>query len=168
MTEKSKAPPPAANPATPVPPPPAVTPTSFDFDSVQHVSSNDVARSGGRGGGGSVLGINVVYSEKNGRRVKFTDSLHDALDSPTQVQIATKGSQLVVAEKLPNATQTFKFSKGSGNTIIYSASLAKLLIEKFNLDFTNGRVSRSYHDVRIETQKVNGTDLTFAIINMVD
>jgi hypothetical protein len=160
---------PVASTATTTTPPIAPpAPTSLlDFKTIQHLSAEDLARSGGRVGSGA-MSVNIVCSENNGKRVKFSKALHEALGSPTQIQVAQVGNQLLVGKELPNATQKFSFSKGKGTTIIYSALLVQLLIKKFNLDFTNKRVSRSYGQVTIESQEINGKKLVYAIILMQD
>ena len=150
------------------------TKSTIDFNGLNHVTSKDLLVSGSRGGGKGVLSFSVVHSAKgNGTRIKLSDSLHQALNSPTSLQAVPNknGTELIIGERLPGASQSFKFSKGKdgkGTTIIYNAGLVKLLIATFNLDYSDGRVSRAFSDVRTESQRVNGEEITYAIVNMVE
>jgi len=166
-----------ATSATPAPPatlsrpeskivPPTPEPPLVDFSQVNHISPSDLAIAGG-GRGGSKLSINIVFSQDNGKRVKLSQALFEALGSPNEVQIVANGNHLVIGSRLPNANNSFSFNK-NGGTIIYSSGLAKWIIDTFSLDFTEGRVSRSYDRVQIDKQNVAGEDYTYAVINMVD
>ncbi|MCL1846152.1 MAG: hypothetical protein FWF77_09640 [Defluviitaleaceae bacterium] len=136
----------------------------FDLSTLEHVSPDDFAKIVQRGGSGA-LRLNVVYSQSNGRRVKLSKALHEKLESPSTLQVAKKGDKLIIAEKLSGASKTFDFAPRSDSTTIYNAGLAKWLIDTFSLDFPSGRTSRSYGNIRIETQDVEGAKITFAVID---
>jgi len=147
----------------------SATPTVKDLKSVnlsqlQHVSARALASNGRRGGNGS-LSLNVVFSENNGKRIKLSNALHAGLGSPTQVQVAQDGKYLIIGATLPGAEEVFEFPTGKGTTILYNAALVKWVIDAFNLDYSNC-VSRSYNKVRFDSQEVNGSKITFAIIEM--
>ena len=149
------------------------TGSSVDFDSLQHVTQADINNKVQRGGS-SALSINVVCSEKHGKRVKLSQSLFEALGSPTKIQVAQSGNRLVIGETIPNATQTFDFSKGEGKTILYRHALVHWLIDTFGLKYrqakTNpqGPVSKSFGNIELGSKEVKGVAIKFAVIDMAD
>ena len=144
-----------------------------DFDSLQHVTHADIENKVRRGGS-SALSINIVCSEKHGKRVKLSHALFEGLGSPTQIQVAQSGNRLIIGEKLPNATQTFAFSKGTGFNILYRPALVHWLIDTFGLKYkqakTNpqGPVSKSFSNIEIGSKDVKGVAIKFAVIDMTD
>jgi len=146
---------------------------SVDFDSLQHITAASIANTIQRGGSGA-LSMNVVYSETNGKRVKLSKALFEALGSPKQVQVAQSGNRLIIGEKLPNATQTFAFSKGTGFNILYRPALVHWLIDTFGLKYKQakvnpeGCVSKSFGDIELGSKDVNGVAIKFAVIDMTD
>ena len=144
---------------------PAPAGEKIDFTRLHSLTKKDFVSAGRKGGNGS-SSLNIVNSESNGKRVKLSNTLHEALGAPTAIQVARDDSNLIIGTKIPFATESFKFSPGKGTTIIYSANLVQWLTSVFRLDFTDGRVSRSFNDVTFETQEYDGEELTYAIINM--
>ena len=145
---------------------PAPAGDKIDFTRLQSLTEKDFVSAGRKGGSGG-SSLNVVNSPNNGKRVKLSNTLHETLGSPTALQVAHDGSNLIIGAKIPGAKKSFKFSPGKGTTIIYNSSLVLWLTRVFNLDFvTDDRVSRSFSDVTFETQKYDGEELTYAIINM--
>jgi hypothetical protein len=156
----------------------AVSKPSIDFSNIAHITAKDLLGTGSRGGRG-VNSLSIVHSSKGqGTRVKLSDTLYQSLNSPSALQFVPNGTDLVVGEKLPGATETFKFPEPKPkskrteneeetkiNAIIYNAGLVKWLIATFKLDYSDC-VSRAFNDVRFETQTVNGEEFTYAIVNM--
>ena len=140
-----------------------------EFTAVKQVSAMELLNaSKGGGGKGGGYSVNVVFSSQNGVRVRLSQALHEALNAPTKIQVAQDGTSLILGEKLPGATETFNFSKGKGKNILYNSALVRWLIDAFSLDFSGGRVSRSYSNVQIETQEYKGAEIIYAIVHMVD
>lgn len=139
-------------------------PVELALPTLEHLTSADLANGGQRGGSGS-LSLNVVYSESNGKRIKLSQALHEGLGSPTQLQVAKSGNTLFIAESIPSAREVFKFSPGKGKTIIYNAALVQWLIDAFSLDY-EGRVSRSYSKTELVSGTYNGSQITYAVIEM--
>lgn len=135
-----------------------------DFNNVKHIDATDLVSTGRRGGIGG-MSLNLVWSEENGKRVKFSHSLHKRLESPETIQVVKNGDNLIMGREIPGATETFKFSKGKGTTIIYSGSFVKWIIDNFNLDFSKC-VSKSFQKIRIESQNFEGSEITYAIVDM--
>ena len=147
--------------------PSSTTNEKMDFSTIKYpVSTDFISSGGGRRGGGDTLSINIVNSQSNGKRVKLSNLLHRSLGSPEHLYVAQSGNQLIIGQNLPNATEMFKFSRGRGLTVIYSASLVKWLTETFCIDYNNGRVSRSFSEIEVKTQEHASQKVVFAIIKM--
>lgn len=116
-----------------------------------------------RGYNGETTGagiISVVNSAKgNGRRFELSRTLMEQLNNPVSIQVSFLEDALVIGEVLPNCTQSYAVRKGNN---VYAANLVKEVTEVFGLDFSQGRVCRTFHDVQyFETE-----DCTVAVIAM--
>ena len=101
----------------------------------------------------SRLSLNIVNSERNGKRIKLSKDLASAVgitESATMLPIKSEGL-LMVAEKLPYESSrqaTLKDDK-RGDKIAYSYDMVALLTKVFELDFTD-HVSMSFNGISIE------------------
>jgi hypothetical protein len=134
-----------------------------NFSKFSQVTADDIkviskAKSGS-------YGISVVNTESNGVRVSFTKALHEALDSPEEIQFVTNGDYLYVGAKIPYATESIPFSSGKGKNVIYHRGFVDFLTNHFQLDFSK-RTSLSFRDVRIKTQEFEEEEIVFAKIKM--
>jgi hypothetical protein len=111
------------------------------------------------------LGISVVNTENNGKRVKFTKALLEELNNPRAIQFVTNGDYLYIGAKIPHSTASVAFSSGKGTNIIYSSGFVHYLVRKFKLDFDEC-TSLAFHDVEIRSQEFEGEEIIFAKIKM--
>ena len=117
---------------------------------------------GSSGGGASVTSLNLVYSENNGKRLKFSNGLYEPLGKPEKVQFLpdAEGGNLIVGTILDENGKSFAFSSPESH-IIYNSGLVKDIIDKFNLEFGEGRnegrrsVSKSFSDIGFDTYNGN-------------
>ena len=120
-------------------------------------------------GGNSIPSLNLVYSENNGKRLKFSNSLYENLNNPQSVQFIPDidDNCIIVGENLDDEGRSFTFST-SDSHIIYNSGLVKDIIETFNIEFGEGKVkgkqsvSKSFSDIEFDTYN----DISIAIIKM--
>jgi len=72
---------------------------------------------------------------------------------------------LIISEKFPNVKESFEFSNQT-SMMVYNASLVLWMVDVFDLDFSNGRTSRSFQKIKIVMPEVGSTDKPYAIIDM--
>ena len=137
----------------------------MDFSKLKHVTPNDLQTARAVTGKSGTLGISVVNTERNGKRVKLTMALFDALGSPKSLQFVCDGDNLIIGPKIPHCTVSVKFSSGTGANIIYDAGFVQYLTKQFNLDFS-ARTSIAFRDVEVCSQEFEGESFTFARIHM--
>lgn len=102
---------------------------------------------------GGSLSFNIVNSESNGKRIRFSKGLALAVgitESADMLPIKDEGL-LMVAENLPyGAACPVKLNGKGGNAkIAYNSGMVALLTNVFELDFTK-HVSMSFSDISIE------------------
>ena len=137
----------------------------IDFAALTQVNADDMKSAGNARGGNGVLGISVVNTSANGKRVKLTQALYERLGSPETLQFVPDDEHLIIGSKIPYCTQEVKFSAGRGKTIIYSSGFVLFLAKRFKLDFSD-RSSMSFQEVEIGQQEFEGELVIFAKIKM--
>jgi hypothetical protein len=135
----------------------------LDFAAMAHVTPDDMKAAHARRNG--ALGISVVNTERNGKRVKLTQALLEGLGSPKELQFVPDGEYLIIGPKIPYSTEAVYFSSGKGSNIIYDAGFVQYLTKRFKLDFSE-RTSFAFKDVELETQDFEDEQITFARICM--
>jgi|GEM_PF-4670246 len=117
---------------------------------------------GSSGGGASVTSLNLVYSENNGKRLKFSNGLYEMLGNPEKVQFLSdaNGGNIIVGTTLEENGKNFYFSTPDTH-IIYNSGLVKDIIDKFKLEFGESKktgrksVSKSFSDIEFDTYNGN-------------
>ena len=127
---------------------------------------------GGKGGGRSVLSLNVCCAAGNRKSLKLSKSLYEELfgevdedSEPRQLQVLRDGMNLYISEEFPEDTDSFPFSN-STSMMVYNAALVLWMVEAFGLNFSGGRTSNSYQQVKIITPDKDGKEKPYAIIDM--
>lgn len=115
----------------------------------------------------SNLSFNIVNSKRNGKRVKFSKDLAQAVDltdSAAMLLLQEEGL-LMVANKLPyEAACTVVLKDDEGAKIAYNTGMVILLTQMFDLNFT-GHTSMSFSDIDIETLEDGTTVALIPIYN---
>ena len=132
-----------------------------NFDNAEHIKESEILAIIKRAS--NICSLSVVNAKGNGKRIRFSGALHDALGNPISVQVVKDGNRLVVGERLPGAEKTYRFSPDEVTNIIYSAVLVFWLTEKFGLDYSD-RTSRTFTDIKI-VSPADGTS-SYAIVDM--
>ena len=147
----------------------------FNTSAVEHATQEELSKLGrvstGNGNGRSVLSLNVCCAEGNRKSIKLSKSLYESLlgeidedADPKELQVLKDGTNLIIGEELPGATNSFAFSNPT-SMMIYGA-LCLWIVKVFNLDFSNGRTSRSYQRIEVVTPENGGKEKPYAIIDM--
>ena len=101
----------------------------------------------------SNLSFNIVNSKRNGKRVKLSKGLVQAVDltdSADMLPLKEEGL-LMIAKKLPYEAACQVSLKGENEAKIgYNTGMVALLTQLFDLNFT-GHTSMSFSDIDIET-----------------
>jgi hypothetical protein len=110
--------------------------------------------------------LTIVKTNKFGKRISFANEVHEAIGSPDSVQIAVNDDGIVIGETLPGSTSSFKLRKSGKKPVIYAAGLVDELAELFDLDFSNGKSSLSFHEV--EYIDLDGQTVAFMPLRQAD
>ncbi len=100
----------------------------------------------------SNLSFNIVNSKRNGKRVKFSKGLAQAVDltDSADMLLLKEEGLLMVAKKLPYEATYPVLLKGEDEAkIAYNTGMVALLTQMFDLNFT-GHTSMSFSDIDIE------------------
>lgn len=101
----------------------------------------------------SNLSFNIVNSKRNGKRIKLSKSLAQAVDltdSADMLPLKEEGL-LMVAKKLPyEAAHLVSLKGGDEAKICYKTGMVALLTQMFDLNFAD-HTSMSFTDITLET-----------------
>jgi hypothetical protein len=146
----------------------------FNTATVERVTTKELLKFGGTSKGGgkkSTLSLNICCAEGNRKSLKLSKSLYECLfgeinknSDPRALQLVRDGKNLIIGEDLPGVSDSFDFSNPTSLTIY--GSLVLWIVDKFNLDFSNGRTSRSFQHIEVVTPADGGTQKPYAVINM--
>ena len=108
-----------------------------------------------RGSSKSPLSLSVINSSENGKRLHISAGIARAISIEDSVFIAVipSGNTVIIA---PSKIETFAKcgssfpAKGEKRKVVYSASAVEAITKAFDLDFSDGRTSRSFRDVQID------------------
>lgn len=117
-----------------------------------------------RGRGNTRLSLNIVSTEKNGKRMKISKGLLEELGNPSSVQISASNTALKIGENLKNCEVNFQLT-GGGDTI-YRSGLIDELTEHFGLDFTD-MTSLTFDEIEIKLRHCDGEEIPFAVIQII-
>lgn len=87
--------------------------------------------------------VTVINSERNGKRIEICNSVMTALGNPPTLNVGFIEGTMVMGESLPNCNNDYTLRQQGKKAVIYNAGLVQEVTEHFNLDFSNGRVSRT-------------------------
>ena len=111
----------------------------------------------------SAPSLSIVCTPKNGKRIKPSAGLLEALGNPGHLCFLQVGNQLVVGAELPGAQHCNLAPKGR---TLYCAGVIEAIVQGFGLDFT-ACTSRSFNDVSIGVAVGDdGQEIPVAYINM--
>lgn len=96
-------------------------------------------------GGAGVMSI--VNSPKNGRRFLISKDVYIEMGKPSSVNIAFTNDSIVIGTKIPVNRGSYPVGKLGNKAVIYATPLIKEATELFNIDFSDGRVCRTFYDV---------------------
>lgn len=133
----------------------------FDFD-LSNMEVLDAAPKESVFGEGGAL--TIVNSAQNGnKRVMLSSKVHKELGAPDSIKVGFLSNTFVMGEHLDNGLNlTYKFrGKGKENSkrIIYNSDLVNRLTEKYSLDYSNGKVSTTFKEVRYK--EIDGSKVAF-------
>ena len=115
----------------------------------------------------SNLSFNIVNSKRNGKRVKLSKGLVQALDLTDNADMLPLKEEglLMVAKKLPYEAACSVLLKGEDEAkIAYNTGMVALPAQMFGLNFTN-HTSMSFSDSDIETLEDGTTVALIPIYN---
>lgn len=136
---------------------------AIDFGKAEDIPLDESVKSGRRGGNG-VMSLNICCADGNRKSAKLSKSLYEALDAAS-LQVLKQDDYLVIGEKLANVKKSYEFSNPT-STMIYHAALVQSIVKAFNLDFGNGRTSRSFQNIEIVMPDEGTNVKPYAIIDM--
>ncbi|CBH22634.1 protein of unknown function [Acetoanaerobium sticklandii] len=90
--------------------------------------------------------MSVIYSD-NGKRITFPVDFCEELGVEDKLQIAIGSDTILVGQELPSNEIYYSLKKQGRKKIIYSAKLVGELVEAFNLDYSDGSVSKTFSQV---------------------
>lgn len=112
----------------------------------------------------SNLSFNIVNSNRNGKRLKLSKDLAQALgltDSAAMLPLKEEGV-LLIAEKLPYEAYQVSLKGDNEAKIAYSSGMVALLTQMFELNFTD-HTSMSFTNITIHPLE-NGTPMALVPI----
>lgn len=113
-------------------------------------------------GGSNSYSFGVV-NNINGKRLTFSKALTKVLELGEDVVFAPSPEDgiLMVAKELPSGRASTGKLKGGDKKTCYRAELVKLIVECFNLDYSD-RTSLSFNNIKIDERD----DIKIALIDM--
>ncbi|MCL2579557.1 MAG: hypothetical protein FWE32_05945 [Oscillospiraceae bacterium] len=115
------------------------------------------------------LGISVVNTETNGKRLKLTSGLYRELGEPKTLSFMAnvETGELALAEELPGA-DTYPFSQSKSSYIVYAAGMVVGITQAFGLNFEE-RSSLSFNNVRVErVQAADGREIAVGFVKLTE
>ena len=150
----------------------------FDSASAERVTLAEVEKfatfSKGGGGARGVHSFNVCCAQGNRHSLKLSKSLYaelygeiDADSDAKALQVLKDGKNLIISEKFPDVddSESFPFSTAS-SCMIYHGGLVRWIASAFELDFSNGRTSRSFQHIQVVTPETGSDEKPYAIIDL--
>ena len=104
----------------------------------------------------------IVNTLENGKRIKLSSSLVEALGNPETVQMNALENNLKIGKSLKNCSVDFKLSR---QDTIYSSGLVEEITDFFKLDFSD-RTSMSFDEVKIKTRHVGDEEIPYVVIRV--
>lgn len=98
--------------------------------------------------------LTIVLSEKQGKRIQFSESLVKELHIANSVKLGFVKDALVVGIDLPGEDNLFHLKRLGKKKVLYSAPVVHRIAEHMHLDFS-ACVSYTFYDVEIEEHKNN-------------
>lgn len=117
-----------------------------------------------RGHGNTKLSLNIVSTEKNGKRLRISKGLLEELGTPSTVQISVSDTELKIGKSLKNCQNNFQLT-GAGDTL-YRSGLVDELTEHFGLDFSE-RSSLTFDEIQIKLRRYNDEEIPYAVVKLV-
>ena len=105
--------------------------------------------------GGQKFSFGIVYSKNNGKRISLSKSLAKALnvdhkDSKIMLLPVPGQNVLLLSSELPTNVASSCCLSGEDKKIGYASEIVKLLMDVFNLDFSD-KTSMSFADIQLDT-----------------
>lgn len=91
--------------------------------------------------------LTIVNSPKNGKCFYFAPDPIKEIGDPATLQIALLPKGIVVAEQIPGASEKFPVKKNGAKKVVYCGKLVEEVAKKFNIDYSGGRVCRTFQTV---------------------
>lgn len=98
--------------------------------------------------------ITIVNPKGNTKVFLFAQTPFEKIGNPKNVQFLFYDKGIVVGAKLPNATETLKVGNRGAKKVVYFAKFVEEVTKRFSLDYSNGRVSRTFN--KVSYKKING------------
>ena len=112
--------------------------------------------------GNNKMSFCIVNTLENGKRIKLSSSLVEALGNPETVQMNALENNLKIGKSLKNCSVDFKLSR---QDTIYSSGLVEEITDFFKLDFSD-RTSMSFDEVKIKTRHVGDEEIPYVVIRV--
>lgn len=91
--------------------------------------------------------LTIVNSEKNGKRVVFSETFIETMELEDTVNMGFEGNRLLVAKNVAEEGH-YRLCKRGKKAVVYSAKLVGKITELMELDFSH-RVSYTFFDVDV-------------------
>jgi len=147
---------------------PVINSTGIDLDRAKRILSADLVVSTkrkGSKGGKNILSLGVQYPDGNTCALRFSKTLKEQLGNPKTIQAMADGMNLIIGNNIDKDEDaiSFSFPEGEGKVNLYNVPLLNWIVSEFSLDYSRGRTSRSFNNIKI-VEEENGA--TYAVIDM--
>ena len=118
------------------------------------------------GTGNSKLSLGIICSRKNGKRLHLSKALKTALQIDNRCELKPANANTLLLGRnlgIPGVISG-KVKDDEGRGIMYHTAGVMTLINHFQLNFSNGRTSRSFDQITLDTAP-NGEPVAVIIMN---